>query len=93
MTSARDIALALGGKRAQRCGDGTFLTCCPVPTHGRGRRDRTPSLAIRDGDTRALVKCFGGCEPATVLAELRRRGLLGIAITARGSRRATTATS
>jgi hypothetical protein len=77
MTSARDIALALGGRRAQRCGDGSFLTCCPVPTHGRGHGDRCPSLAIRDGDTRVLVKCFGGCAAPDVLAELRRRGLLG----------------
>jgi hypothetical protein len=77
MTSARAIALALGGKRAQRCQDGSYLTCCPVPTHGQGRGDRRPSLAIRDGHTRLLCRCFAGCEPAAVLAELRRRGLLG----------------
>jgi hypothetical protein len=79
VTSARDIALALGGKRAQRCGDGTWLTCCPIASHGQGRGDRTPSLAVRDGNTRILVRCFAGCEPAAVLAELRRRGLLGAA--------------
>jgi hypothetical protein len=79
MTSARDIALALGGRRAQRCSDGSYLTSYPVASHGQGRGDRTPSLAVRDGNTRILVRCFAGCEPAAVLAELRRRGLLGAA--------------
>jgi putative DNA primase/helicase len=74
--SAREIATALGGRRAQRLGDGSFLVPCPVPSHGKGRGDRSPSLRIGDGQTRLLVKCYAGCDPRNVLAELRRRGLL-----------------
>lgn len=77
MACARAIAIALAGRRAQRCSDGSWLTRCPVPTHGRGRGDRSPSLAVRDGRDQLLVKCFSGCAAPAVLAELRRRGLLG----------------
>jgi len=76
MTAARSIALALGGRRAQRLGDGGYLVPCPVPSHGKGRGDRNPSLRIGDGDAVLLVHCFGGCDPRDVLDELRRRGLL-----------------
>lgn len=72
MSSAANIARALGGHRN---GEG-FLVRCPVPSHGQGRGDRRPSLSIRDGDDRLLVRCFAGCDPRDVLAELRRRGLL-----------------
>jgi putative DNA primase/helicase len=65
--SAADIASALGEARR----DGRFWRCrCPL--HG-GR-----SLEIRDGDVgRLLVTCWGGCNRLDVLAELRRRSLLG----------------
>jgi putative DNA primase/helicase len=76
MTAAREIALALGGRRAQRCADGTWMTCCPVASHGQGRGDRSPSLTLKDGDRRILVKCFAGCDTSSIIAELRRRGLL-----------------
>jgi RecA-family ATPase len=69
--SAAEIARALGGKRN---GAG-FLCRCPVPSHGQGRGDRTPSLSIADGDKGLVVKCHAGCDPLDVLAELRRRGL------------------
>jgi putative DNA primase/helicase len=74
--SARDIAHALGGRRAQRLRDGAYLVPCPVPSHGKGRGDRSPSLRIGDGQTRLLVHCYAGCDPHDVLDELRRRGLL-----------------
>ena len=70
--TAASIARALGGHRS---GSG-YLCRCPVPNHGRGRGDRTPSLSIADGDERLLVNCFGGCDALDVLDELRRRGLL-----------------
>ena len=35
------------------------------------------SLYLRDGREQLLVKCWAGCETSAVLAELRRRGLLG----------------
>ena len=75
--TAREIALALGGQRAQRLADGGYLVPCPVPSHGKGRGDRNPSLRICDGDTQLLVRCFAGCDARDVLGELRRRGLLG----------------
>src|SRR6266446_4344588 len=73
--SARDIALALGGRRAKPLTDGSFVVPCPVPSHGKGRGDRRPSLQIRDGEARLLVRCHAGCRAVDVLAELRRRGL------------------
>jgi hypothetical protein len=76
MIGAHWIAQALGGQRAQRLADGSYLIPCPVPSHGKGRGDRHPSLRIGDGETRVLLHCFGGCDPRDVLEELRRRGLL-----------------
>jgi hypothetical protein len=74
--TARAIALALGGRRAERLADGSYLVACPVRSHGKGRGDRSPSLSIADGERRLLVRCFAGCDALDVLAELRRRGLL-----------------
>jgi hypothetical protein len=70
------IAVALAGKRVQRLSDGSYLAPCPVPGHGRGRGDRNPSLQIRDGDSRLLVKCYAACDPRDVLDFLRGRGVL-----------------
>jgi Toprim domain len=55
---------------------GGFICRCPLPTHGAGRGDRKPSLSIKDGHARLLVRCYAGCEGRDVLAELRRSGLL-----------------
>jgi putative DNA primase/helicase len=60
--SAREIARALHGVRNRR----GFLCRCPVPSHDKGKGDRSPSL---------LIRCFAGCCSRDVLAELRRRGL------------------
>jgi len=70
--SADEIARALRGHRS---GDG-YLCRCPVPSHGKGKGDRRPSLLIKDGDTQVLVKCFAGCNPRDIMADLRRVGLL-----------------
>jgi hypothetical protein len=75
--TAGQTAQALGGRRAIRLDDGSFLTCCPVPGHGRGRGDIHPSLQVTDGVRRLLVRCYSGCDPRDVLDELRRRGLIG----------------
>jgi putative DNA primase/helicase len=65
---APEIAAALGG--ASR--SGAWWRCrCPV--HG----SRGPTLALRDCERGLFLKCFGGCHPRDVLAELRRLGLLG----------------
>jgi hypothetical protein len=74
--TAREIAAALGGRRAQRLTDGSYLTRCPIPSHGKGRGDCSPSLRIGDGETRLLVHCYAGCDRLDVLDALRRRGLL-----------------
>jgi hypothetical protein len=68
--SARDVAAALGGHRS---GSG-YLARCPLPSHGRGRGDRNPSLSLADGTDRLLVRCHSGCDPRELLAELRARG-------------------
>jgi hypothetical protein len=76
MTTARQIAQALGGRRAIRINDHSFLTCCPVASHGRRRGDLNPSLQVTDGDRRLLVRCYAECNVRDVLNELRRRGLI-----------------
>ena len=47
---------------------------CRCPTHA----DNGPSLSVRAGRSSILVKCFAGCDSATVMAELRKRGLLTV---------------
>jgi len=71
--SAATIAKVLSGHRN---GHG-YLCRCPVPSHGRGHGDKNPSLSIADApDGKLLVRCFAGCDPRDVLAEIRRSGLL-----------------
>jgi hypothetical protein len=70
--TAANIARVLGGKAN---GDG-YLCRCPVPSHGKGRGDHSPSLSVRDGNTALLVRCHAGCDSRDVINELRRRGLL-----------------
>lgn len=60
------IAAALGG--ACRSGD---WHRCRRPVHGSAG----PTLALGDGPRGLIVKCWAGCDPREVLAELRRRGL------------------
>jgi putative DNA primase/helicase len=67
--TAAEIADALGGGR--RGGGGWWSCRCPV------HDDRSPSLSLCDGDRGLIVKCWAGCDPRDVLAELRRRGLAG----------------
>jgi hypothetical protein len=76
MSSACDVASMLAGARAQLLSDGGYLVPCPVPSHGKGRGDRSPSLSIGDGQKHLVVNCFAGCDPNDVLDELLRRGLL-----------------
>jgi putative DNA primase/helicase len=66
--TADEIARALGD--ARRSG-GWWRCRCPV------HRSRGDSLALRDGERGLIVKCFAGCDPGDVLAELRQRGLTG----------------
>jgi putative DNA primase/helicase len=66
--SAADIAAALGGAHRS----GAWWRCrCPV--HG----SRGATLALRDGDRGLIAVCHAVCSRADILAELRRRGLIG----------------
>ena len=67
MMTAQEIAVALGGGYAQQLPNGSYLTRCPVPSHGKGRGDHSPSLSLRDGDHDLLVHCFAGCDPLDIL--------------------------
>jgi hypothetical protein len=71
--SARDIWLALGGKRHS---EREYLVPCPCAGHGRGRGDKNPSCRIADGDHAILVYCYAGCPREDVLSALRAKGLL-----------------
>jgi len=69
--TAAEIAVALGA--ASR--SGAWWRCvCPV--HG-SRTGRSATLGLRDGDRGIIVHCHAGCDARDILAELRRRGLLG----------------
>jgi putative DNA primase/helicase len=68
---AAHIAAALGA--AQRSGQWWRCIC---PVHG-SRTGRSATLALRDGGRGLIVHCHAQCDAADILAELRRRGLLG----------------
>jgi putative DNA primase/helicase len=73
VSEAACIAKQLYGRRYA---DG-YLCRCPLPSHGQGRGDRSPSLLVKDGDQAVLLKCFAGCDTGEILDELRRRGIAG----------------
>jgi putative DNA primase/helicase len=65
--TATEIARALGS--AYR--SGAWWRCrCPV--HG----SRGATLALKDADRGLIVKCWAGCAPREIFAELRRRRLI-----------------
>ena len=70
MSEAAEVTVALGA--AHRSGQWWRCLC---PVHG-SRTGRSATLALRDGERGLIVKCWAGCDPRDVLAELRRRGLL-----------------
>lgn len=63
--NARDLTEALNGRWK---GNRGWAHC---PAH----REKTPSLTIMDGKTRVVVKCFGGCPQADVIAALKANGI------------------
>jgi len=67
MTGAESAARRSGGAHRS----GAWWRCrCPL------HQSRGTTLALRDGDRGLIVKCFAGCDPRDVLAELRWRGLV-----------------
>ena len=69
--TAVEIARALGAP--SRSGEWWRCVC---PVHG-SRTGRSATLALRDGDRGIVAHCHAGCDARDILAELRRRGLLG----------------
>jgi putative DNA primase/helicase len=67
MTPAEALTAALGG----RWFAGERYGACRCPAHD----DRQPSLSIRDGERRPLVKCHAGCDGESIVTELKRRNL------------------
>ena len=45
-------------------GVGKWMACCPA------HNDKSPSLAVSEGDDRVLVHCFAGCETTDVTAAI-----------------------
>ena len=43
---------------------GKWMACCPA------HNDKSPSLAVSEGDDRVLVHCFAGCETTDVTAAI-----------------------
>lgn len=58
--SAIDVLLSRLEKVKGR--NGSWTACCPA------HADKSPSLAIKDDDGKILLKCFGGCEVASIVA-------------------------
>ena len=56
-------------ERVKSTGPGRWSACCPGPLHNHG--DKNPSLSIAVGDDgRVLLKCFAGCDVASIVAAL-----------------------
>jgi hypothetical protein len=69
VASAAEIAAALGGVHRSA---GWWRCRCPV------HDSRGATLALRDGERGLIVKCWAGCDPRDVLAEVARLGLLDV---------------
>ena len=70
---AKAVARILGGHAA----GGGFLCRCPVASHGKGRGDLRPSLAVCDGDRALIYNCFAGCDPRDVRAAIDKLDVNG----------------
>lgn len=68
VVSAVERATGFTGHR--RTKNNGIQTRCPVPTHGRGRGDRNPSLAVTPAVDRVLLHCDTGCHTDDVLASI-----------------------
>jgi len=68
--TAAEIVRAFGGSRSGR------WWRCVCPVHG-SRTGQSTTLALRDAAHGLVVHCRAGCSRDDILAELRRRGLLG----------------
>ena len=71
---AEQIAKQLGNaKRA----NGQWVASCPVPSHGKGKGDKNPSLSVHiDDEGKVLFHCHGGCTQESVFQTIRDMHLL-----------------
>jgi hypothetical protein len=71
---AEQIAKQLGNaKRA----NGQWVASCPVPSHGKGKGDKNPSLSVHiDDEGKPLFHCHGGCSQESVFQTIRDMQLL-----------------
>ena len=71
---AEQIAEQLGNaKRA----NGQWVASCPVPSHGKGKGDKNPSLSVHiDDEGKPLFHCHGGCSQESVFQTIRDMQLL-----------------
>lgn len=71
---AEQIAKQLGNaKRA----NGQWVASCPVPSHGKGKGDKNPSLSVHiDDEGKPLFHCHGGCTQESVFQTIRDLQLL-----------------
>ena len=70
---AEALARLLGGHAA----GGGFLCRCPVTSHGKGRGDLRPSLALSNGERGLIYNCFAGCDPRDIRAAIDRLDVNG----------------
>lgn len=49
---------------------GDVLASCPVPSHGQGRGDKSPSLHVTESGERVLLDCKAGCDTQDVVIAL-----------------------
>ena len=71
---AEQIAKQLGNaKRA----NGQWVASCPVPSHGKGKGDKNPSLSVHIDDSgKPLFHCHSGCSQESVFQTIRDMQLL-----------------
>lgn len=70
-TTAAEVRDQLAcGRSGCACSRPGELTHCPVPSHGQGRGDRSPSLSVTDGISEPIVNCHGGCDWREVKAAI-----------------------
>ena len=69
-------------QRAKQLGNakranGQWVASCPVPSHGKGKGDKNPSLSVHiDDEGKPLFHCHGGCTQESVFQTIRDMHLL-----------------
>lgn len=67
-TTGRPIVVVLSRLEGVRQTTHGWLARCPVPTHGKGRGDKNPSLAVTETpDGKVLLHCYAKCPTSEIL--------------------------